>query len=203
MTDPAHLNDERRYRIAVWIVIASEALLFAGLFALYSTYRSEHTRAFEAGIRANLQVIGGINTMVLLTSSFAIAWAIHMVRHDRMRAATWSLFLVLLLGCAFLVLKSIEWSIHIEEGIVPGFAYDGPDHGRGTSLFFTLYYAMTGLHALHVVAGLALVLWVFFRTRHRTIDRDRHLALELVAVYWHFVDAIWVFLWPMFYLMHG
>lgn len=195
------MNDERRYRIAVWIVIASEALLFAGLFALYATYRSEHTHAFEAGIRANIAWIGGLNTMLLLTSSFAIAWAIHRIRHGR--SATWSLLAVLVLGCGFLVFKSIEWSIHIEEGIVPGLAYAGPDHGRGTQLFFTLYYAMTGLHAFHVVAGLALVLWVFVRARRRTIDRDRHLALELVAVYWHFVDAIWVFLWPMFYLMHG
>jgi cytochrome c oxidase subunit 3 len=195
------MNDERRYRIAVWIVIASEALLFAGLFALYATYRSEHTRAFEAGIRANIQWIGGVNTMLLLTSSFAIAWAIHTVR--RGRTPTLSLIAVLLLGCGFLVFKSIEWTEHVREGIVPGLAYAGPDHGRGTTLFFTLYYAMTGLHAFHVVAGLALVLWVFVRVRRRTIDRERHLALELVAVYWHFVDVIWVFLWPMFYLMHG
>lgn len=197
------MNDERRYRIAIWIVIASEALLFAGLFALYAGYRSQYTTAFTQGVRADVQWIGGVNTFVLLSSSFAIAWAIHMVRHARMRAAVWSLGGVIVLGCVFLALKAVEWTEHVHEGIVPGLAYAGPDHGPGTSLFFTLYYGMTGLHALHVIAGLVLVGWVFVRARRRTIDRDRHLALELVALYWHFVDAIWVFLWPMFYLMHG
>jgi len=197
------VNDERRYRIAVWIVIASEALLFAGLFALYATYRSEYTATFEAGVRDDIQWIGGVNTILLLTSSFAIAWAIHQVRADRPHGAALSLAAVLALGLAFLGLKLLEWSQHISEGIVPGLAYAGPDHGPGTSLFFTLYYGMTGLHALHVVAGLALVAWIFVRVRRRRVTPEHHLSLELVALYWHFVDAVWVFLWPMFYLMHG
>ena len=197
------LSIERRYRIAVWIVIASEALLFAGLFGLYFAYRSEYTQAFEAGVRADYQWIGGANTMVLLTSSFAIAWAILATRAGRQRVATWCLAAVLLLGLCFLVLKGLEWGLHIEEGIVPGPAYHGSYHGRGTILFFTLYYAMTGLHAAHVVAGMCLVLWMFVRAYHRRLTPESHMALELVALYWHFVDAIWVFLWPMFYLMHG
>jgi cytochrome c oxidase subunit 3 len=197
------MNDERRYRIAVWIVIASEALLFAGLFALYANYRNEYTQAFEAGVRNNIQWAGGTNTILLLTSSFAIAWAIHMVRAARVRAAAWSLAAVLVLGLGFLVFKLLEWTEHIHEGIVPGTAYAGPDHGPGTPLFFTLYYGMTGLHALHVIAGLALVTWVFVRAVRKRLEPERHLSLELVAMYWHFVDAIWVFLWPMFYLMHG
>lgn len=196
------MNDERRYRIAVWIVIASEALLFAGLFTLYAAYRVEYPRAFAEGVVDDIQWIGGANTFVLLTSSFAIAWAIHRMRAGQARSATRWLVVVLLLGCAFLGLKLLEWSKHIHDGIVPGLTYAGPDHGAGTKLFFTLYYAMTGLHALHVIAGLTLVAWVTARAHRRTIDRDNHIALELVALYWHFVDAIWVFLWPMFYLMH-
>lgn len=197
------MNDERRYRLAVWIVIASEALLFAGLFALYAGYRSQYTSAFEAGVRADIQWIGALNTLLLLTSSFAIAWSIHLVRGARLRGATWSLAAVLVLGVAFLGFKLLEWSEHIREGVVPGLAYAGPDHGTGTSLFFTLYYGMTGLHAAHVVAGLVLVTWVFRRAYRYRLTPDHHLSLELVALYWHFVDAIWVFLWPMFYLMHG
>jgi cytochrome c oxidase subunit 3 len=194
---------ERRYRIAVWTVIASEALLFAGLFGLYFGYRSEYGAAFTAGVHDDYQWIGGANTIVLLTSSFAIAWAIHATRAGRARVATWCLAAVLVLGLCFLVLKGVEWGLHIEEGIVPGPAYHADYHGRGTLLFFTMYYLMTGLHAAHVVAGMALVAWMFVRAYHRRLTPERHLALDLVALYWHFVDAIWVFLWPMFYLMHG
>ncbi|HTJ44690.1 MAG TPA: cytochrome c oxidase subunit 3 [Kofleriaceae bacterium] len=187
------MSDERRYRLAIWIVIASETLLFAGLFALYASYRAEYGHAFSEGVRDDLQWIGGTNTLVLLTSSFAIAWAVHAMRAGRARTARRCLELVIVLGLAFLALKLVEWGVHVHDGVVPGVAYSGPDHGPGTSLFFTLYFAMTGLHALHVVAGLALVTWVRVS--------QRPLALELVALYWHFVDAIWVFLWPMFYLM--
>lgn len=195
-------QEERRYRVAVWIVIASEALLFAGLFALYTNYRTEYPRAFAEGVSDDIQWIGGANTLILLTSSFLIAWAIHLMRNARAAAASWSLLGVIVLGGAFLVLKLLEWAKHIHDGILPGIGYyHGAYHGRGTTLFFTLYYFMTGLHALHVVAGLALVTWVFLRTRTRTITPDRFMALELVALYWHFVDLVWVFLWPMFYLM--
>jgi cytochrome c oxidase subunit 3 len=197
------VNDERRYRIAIWIVIASEALLFAGLFALYAAYRHEYPRAFAAGVREDTTWIGGVNTFILLTSSFAIAWSIHALRADRARAAARALAAVLVLGAAFLALKGLEWSTHVRAGIIPGPAFSGPDHGPGTRLFFTLYYGMTGLHALHVLAGLALVTWVLAWTRRGLIHRDRRLPVELVALYWHFVDAIWVVLWPMFYLMRG
>ncbi|HSN28556.1 MAG TPA: cytochrome c oxidase subunit 3 [Kofleriaceae bacterium] len=176
------LNEHRRYHLAVWIVIASEALLFAGLFALYWSYRAEFPAQFDAGITHDVQWMGGLNTFLLLTSSFAIAWSILMTRQGRRGAATISLVVTLVLGAAFLFFKFWEWKMHGDEGLVPG-----------SSLFFTLYFLMTGLHALHVIAGMSLVTWV-------TVRAERGLALELVALYWHFVDVIWVFLWPMFYL---
>ncbi len=192
---------ERRYRIAVLIVVASEALLFAGLFDLYASYRTQYHTAFAAGVREDIQWIGGVNTLVLLTSSFWMAWAIHLVRQGKSRGATWSLAIVLALGCVFLALKGLEWGEHIEEGVVLGTGYSGKFLGDGTRLFFSLYFLMTGLHALHVVAGMALVAWMLVRVRQRRIAAERHLNLELVGLYWHFVDLIWVFLWPMFYLM--
>lgn len=175
-------NEHRRYHLAVWTVIASEALLFAGLFALYWSYRAEYPAQFDAGIAHDLSWDGALNTLLLLTSSFAIAWSILMTREGRRTAATISLVVTLVLGAGFLFFKFYEWHEHVGEGLVPG-----------VSLFFTLYYLMTGLHAFHVVAGMCLVLWV-------TVRRQRGLALELVALYWHFVDVIWVFLWPMFYV---
>jgi len=191
----APIERERHgYSLAVWLVIASEALLFAGLFALYAAYRAEYPAEFRAGVAENVAWIGGTNTMVLLTSSFAMAWAVHSIRSGgRPKLA---LAVVLALGGVFLVLKAVEWTGHVEHGIVPGASGELPL--RGHALFFTLYYFMTGLHAAHVVAGLVLVAWILARVRRA---RETEVAGELVGVYWHFVDLIWVFLWPLFYLL--
>jgi cytochrome c oxidase subunit 3 len=184
-----NVQREHALQIAVWIVIASEALLFAGLFALFASYRAEYPREFHLAAARDIGAIGGINTMILLASSFAMAWAILRARQGGYPRR--ALAAVMVLGSAFLVLKLVEWSIHLHDGIAPGTAGDLP--ARGAALFFTLYYFMTGLHAAHVVAGLALVAWVTARPRLHT--------MELVGVYWHFVDLVWVFLWPLFYLL--
>ncbi len=187
--------DRHGFRVAVWIAIASEALLFAGLFALYAAYRSQHGVAFHAAAARDVAWIGGTNTMILLASSFAMALAIHLARAGRRRAARGAATAVLALGSTFLVLKLYEWHLHIDDGIVPGAS--GDLAARGAILFFSLYYLMTGLHALHVIAGLALVTWARAHVRRS----DDPTVIELVGVYWHFVDLVWVFLWPLFYLV--
>jgi cytochrome c oxidase subunit 3 len=184
------------FRVAVWLAIASEALLFSGLFMLYASYRSEHSTAFHLAAAEDVSWIGGTNTMILLTSSFAMAVAIHFARLGRRGVARGWAAGVIVLGCAFLAFKGYEWSLHLRDGIAPGAAGD-LEGVRGASLFFTLYYLMTGLHALHVIAGMLFVAWA----RHRTRRDDDPLAIELVGVYWHFVDVVWVFLWPLFYLV--
>lgn len=189
MTEVATSQRQHGLQIALWIIIASEALLFAGLFALYASYRAEYPREFHAAASRDLGTIGGINTMILLASSFAMAWAI--MRSRQAANPRRALAIVLALGSAFLALKLVEWGVHIHDGITPGSAGDLP--ARGAALFFTLYFFMTGLHAAHVVAGLGLVTWVTARPRVHT--------MELVGLYWHFVDAVWVFLWPLFYLL--
>jgi len=172
------MNRPHALRIAVWVVIASEALLFGGLFMIYGAYHAEHAEAFRRAGAHDIGWIGGTNTMVLLVSSFFAAAAIHL----RSKALVLP---VIGLGVVFLGFKALEWTIHIRDGIVPG---SGP---RGESLFYTLYYLMTGLHALHVVAGVVLMVWA----------RSRLSVLPLVGLYWHFVDVVWVFLWPLFYLV--
>jgi cytochrome c oxidase subunit III len=183
--------------IAVWIIIASEALLFAGLFMLYVSYRSEYPAEFRLAAARDIGWIGGLNTMILLASSFFVAWAIHRLHAGKRPLAT--LACVLVLGSAFLVLKATEWSIHIGDGITPGHAGDLPAHGA--TLFFTLYYLMTGLHAAHVVAGLALIAWATALVHRSRVTAANPTILELVGLYWHFVDLVWVFLWPLFYLL--
>lgn len=190
-------------RLGMWVFMAAETLLFAALFALYATERYEHLEGFEEGVRHNLTAGGTLMTVVLLASSFSIAWAVHELRHGRGALAGWLATATALLGAGFLGMKMYEYADHVAHGIVPGghspfFARHG---GRGLVAFFNLYWLMTGLHFIHVIVGVMLLFllasWVF-RSR---IGSEKSHVLETGALYWHMVDAIWVFLWPMFYLM--
>ena len=185
-------------RFGMWIFLGSELLLFAGLFALYTAYRSEYAADFAQAIHHNALALGSINTVVLIVSSFTVAWAVHAVRTGHRSTALWMLAITMVLGATFLVLKGVEYGEHIAEGIVPG-----PDYafaalpGHGARLFFMLYYLMTGLHAVHMIGGLTVMLWLTHRVWKR---RVRGAEVELGALYWHLVDSIWIFLWPLFYL---
>ena len=187
-------------RLGVWIFLGSELLLFAGLFALYAAYRTEYAAAFAEGVHHNELWIGTTNTAVLIVSSFTVAWAVHSARVDRMRRASLMLAISILLGLVFLTLKGLEYSHHFSEGIYPGPAFSYPGLPAGSRLFFTLYYFMTGLHALHMIGGIAVMAWLAVRVRRRRTTAAYHPELEAGALYWHLVDAIWIFLWPLFYL---
>ncbi len=194
-------KQEHAVRFGMWLFLGSETLLFAGLFGLYATYRAVHADAFLAASHHNNVAIGTINTVVLITSSFTVAWAVHALGEDRPRAALRSLGWTLLFGCTFLVLKGIEYGQHMRDGILPGRHYrfsELPD--RGARLFFTLYYFMTALHALHVVGGMVFLAVAMGLVRRGRITARRPLTLELAGLYWHLVDAIWIFLWPLLYI---
>jgi cytochrome c oxidase subunit 3 len=184
-------SETHSYRIAIWVLVASEALLFAGLFGLYTGLRAEYPQAFAQAVGQDVQIL----------ASFAVAWSLHLTRKgDDGRKAGWWLLLALLLGTAFAALKLTEYSIHIRDGIYAGKHSTGPYFGHGTQVFYTLYYLMTGLHLFHLVVGIALVVWMLVLARRRSLGQHL-LALELVGVYWNFVDMVWFWLWPMFYLM--
>jgi cytochrome c oxidase subunit 3 len=191
-------------RLGMWVFLSSEAMLFAALFALYAAYRAAYTADFTAASKHSNLLIGSINTGVLLTSSFVVAMSLDAVRRERPRRAAALLLGAAAMGFLFLVLKGIEYTGHVEEGIAPGDAYSFaalPAHGA--AIFFTLYYAMTGLHALHVAGGTAILLWLARLARRGDFapERSGHALLECGALYWHLVDAIWIFLWPIFYLV--
>jgi cytochrome c oxidase subunit 3 len=140
---------------------------------------------------------------VLIVSSFTVAWALYSLRRDRPRTTLRMLALTLLLGVTFLVIKSFEYAHHIEDGILPGRDHAfSARHGlpEGAQLFFTLYYFMTGLHALHMIGGLVVMAWLWLRVRRGRTTAAYHAELELGALYWHLVDSIWIVLWPLFYL---
>ena len=194
-------KQEHAARFGMWIFLGSELLLFAGLFALYAAYRAEYARAFTAGVHHNALYLGTTNTVVLIVSSFTVAWAVHSMRAARPRVALRMLVLTMLLGATFLVIKGFEYAQHFAEGIFPGryYAFDGlPEGGK---LFFTLYYLMTGLHGLHVVGGMAALTVATVRAAQGTYGPAHYTPLELVVLYWHLVDVIWIFLWPLLYLV--
>jgi cytochrome c oxidase subunit 3 len=189
-------------RLGMWVFIGSEALLFSALFALYAAYRVAHPDAFRAAAAHTDLALGSIMTVVLLTSSYLVAMSLSRVRQLRPGAATAFLAGAIALGLLFLALKAAEYAEHFASGIYPGVWYSSAElPGGGANVFFTLYYAMTGLHALHVLGGVLLLSWLAWRVHRGSFDDVYHTPLELGGMYWHFVDVIWVFLWPLFYLL--
>jgi cytochrome c oxidase subunit 3 len=192
-------------RLAMWVFLSSEVLFFAGLFALYGTYRVEHPEGFGEGVLHNTLALGTTNTGVLLLSSYAIAMAVHELRRGKVRAAALLTGATLALGLAFLGIKTTEYILHFREGIYPGGqgAFFEEHATPGIAMFFTLYFCMTGLHALHVIAGMTVLAFLLFKIRRGQVTPLASHPLAIGAVYWHLVDAIWIFLWPLFYLVPG
>lgn len=191
-------------RFGMWVFLASEVLLFSGLFALYAAERASHPTSFAFGVSENLGWVGTTNTFVLLTSSSLVALAVHVLRDDRRRLASGLIAGTILLGLAFLGLKTYEYDDHIHHGAVAGghtrYFVEHASH-EGLPAFFNLYWISTGAHAVHVTVGL-LVLGVFaLRTGRRRLGATRAHQLEVAALYWHLVDAVWIFLWPLYYLV--
>lgn len=194
-------KQEHALRFGMWLFLASEVLLFAGLFALYTAYRTKYSADFAAGFHHNWLALGSINTVVLIVSSFTVAWSVHSLRADRRRTTIIMLAITMALGFTFLVLKGIEYTDHIREGILPGAHYAYAELATpGAKVFFTLYYLMTGVHAIHMIIGLGLMAWLTRRVVRYVTTAGYHAELELGALYWHLVDSIWIFLWPLFYL---
>ncbi len=191
-------------RLGMWGFLGSEVTLFGGLFALYAAYRAMYGHEFVAAVGHNNLAIGTINTLILLTSSFTVALTVWAARAARSKLIAPLLGLTILLGCVFLLLKGIEWSQHFHQGILPGLHYRNREMQEfGAKVFFTLYFIMTGLHAIHVVIGIAVLGWFAVQAGRRLYTPEHHVTLEMATLYWHLVDIVWIFLWPAFYLMRG
>jgi len=188
-------------RLGMWLFLASEVLLFAGLFALYASYRAMYRGDFLAAAKHNDLFLGTLNTFVLITSSFTVAASVWAAQHGRPRLITPLLVATVALAAVFMVVKAIEYRAHFHEGIYPGPAYHFAELDTyGARTFYTLYYFMTGLHAIHVLMGLAALVWMAIWNLKRPFGPDHHVPLELAGLYWHLVDVIWIFLWPLLYL---
>lgn len=197
------MHERQASLTGMWVFLATEMLFFGGMFTAYAVYRFQYAPAFAEASRALNALWGGMNTAVLILSSTTMALAVRAARLDQRRTVTVWLCLTGFLGTLFLVIKGMEWRMDGREHHVPirgmGFFFQG-QHADHVRLFFNLYFTMTGIHALHLVIGIVLVL-VLARFSHRGRFRDGNDSpVEMAGLYWHFVDIIWIFLFPLFYL---
>jgi len=187
-------------RFGMWLFLLTEILLFGGLFLLYSVYRADHPEDFHRGAGELSVVIGALNTVILLTSSLTAACSITAVRRRNTSGAVLLLFATILLALFFLINKYFEWGTKFEHGLYPG-ARHLTELPRGEQIFFSLYFAMTGLHGLHVIIGMTVLGIVMNRILKGAVHADSYTWLENGALYWHLVDMIWIFLFPLLYLI--
>ena len=193
-------RDDEASKLGMWLFIFTELLLFGGLFLVYSIFRAEYPLAFHASSLELSVTIGAINTIVLLFSSMTIAMALTAIqKNDQKRAL---IFIGITLFCAaiFLVNKYLEWGHKFEMRLYPGSPLM-PFLGRGYLLYFSLYFFMTGLHALHIIIGMTLLVICYFKVKSKNINSKDYVLLENGALYWHLVDLIWIFLFPLMYLI--
>ena len=198
--------------LGMWLFLCQEIMFFGGLFCVYAIYRVLNPDAWLAGSTSLSVITGGINTTVLLCSSFSMAMGVYYAQTGDNKKLLRALAATLALGLLFIGLKlQFEYIPKYQEGVFPG-ANWGP-HGhhyghlaevtnqKGLQMFFVLYFIMTGMHALHMIIGFGLIIWLMWKARHNTFGPQRYMAVENFGLYWHFVDIVWVFLFPMFYLV--
>ena len=193
-------RDDEASKLGIWLFIFTELLFFGGLFITYAVYRHAHPQAFHMAAQQLDVAVGTINTVILLISSMTIAMATTSIQKKDKRTTLILIGITLVLALVFLVNKYFEWSAKIDHGIWPG----SPlleELGRGDILFFGLYFFMTGLHALHIIIGMVLIIVIFVRVRKDKLSFDNFQLLENGGLYWHLVDLIWIFLFPLFYLI--
>jgi cytochrome c oxidase subunit III len=226
-----HFDDaEQQYvaaELGMWVFLATEVLFFGGAFCGYALYRYLYQAEFIAGSHRLDVSLGTINTAVLLTSSLTMVLAVHAAQMNRRGALVGFLFLTIVLGAAFLGVKGYEYHHKFEERLVPGrnfsFAHEQPGHESPTSiqqakqagdaekqanvnprnveLFFSFYFAMTGLHALHMIIGIGVLGVLLVAAMRGAFTGGRFTPIEMTGLYWHFVDIVWVFLFPLLYLI--
>ncbi len=187
-------------KIGMWMFLFTELLFFGGMFLLYSVFRYRFALDFHVAAANENIVLGSLNTFILLTSSCTIALAIAALRRGKSRLSSSLQLATIALGTAFLAIKYIEWTAKIRLGLYP----NSPvllQKSPGEILFFGLYYVMTGIHGLHVLIGIGAIAFMVVFTRRKKITRQNPIRLENTGLYWHFVDIIWIYLFPLFYLI--
>jgi cytochrome c oxidase subunit III len=194
--------------LGMWIFLVTEVLFFGGMFTAYAIYRETYRHAFEGASNLLDLRLGAFNTIVLILSSLTMALAVWAGRQGRNNLIILFLALTMLLGATFLGVKVVEYKQKFEHHEVPGphfvIPLDEETHQplpRQSEMFFSLYFCMTGLHALHMIIGIGLLSWLILRARRDEFTVRYNTPVDMVGLYWHFVDIVWIFLFPLLYLL--
>jgi cytochrome c oxidase subunit 3 len=192
--------------LGMWIFLVQEVMFFGGLMCGYVVYRTMYPGAWHAGSHELSIILGAFNTGVLIASSFTMAMAVYSAQTGKNRALIGFLIATLILGSVFLGVKVYEYNHKWEEGLVPGLKFH-PQHlpanvsAPHVQLFFAFYFSMTGMHALHMVIGAGLLIWLIVLAQQRRFSPEHCSHVDYVGLYWHFVDIVWIFLFPLLYLL--
>ena len=194
-------------KMGMWVFIVNEILFFGGLFCAYIVFRSWYPDLFQQAAYELNAVLGGINTVVLIGSSLSVAMAIRAAQTDNIKGLRINLIITILLACVFMAIKAYEYNHKFHLGIFPG-AYYNPapevlehlSHPKA-NVFFSIYYMLTGVHALHVLIGVGLMVWLYIRAGKGHFGSEYYTPVEITGLYWHLVDLIWIFLFPLLYLI--
>jgi cytochrome c oxidase subunit 3 len=193
--------------LGMWVFLITEIMFFGGMFLAYTIYRTTFPVVFALASSSLNLPIGATNTCVLLLSSFTMVMAVRAAQLGQKRMVIFFLIFTMLFGFAFLGIKAYEWTEKFEEHHVPAQAsfhldgVTGPDQQGHAKLFFSLYFAMTGLHALHMVVGVGILSFIILKTVRGTYSTKYYTPVDIAGLYWHFVDVVWIFLFPLFYLI--
>lgn len=187
--------------LGMWVFLATEIMFFGVLFVAFTVYRMYYPQAFGQGSADMNVLLGSINTAVLITSSLTMALAVSSAASDQQRSLRWWLVLTMLLGCAFIVIKGFEYYQHYLDHKMPAvwFEATGADAGK-VQMFFVFYFFMTGLHVVHLLVGIGVLLVILGRSMAGHFSAQYHMPVAIAGLYWSFVDIIWVFLFSIFYL---
>ncbi len=200
ITGHAVHRDDEASKIGMWLFLFTELLLFGGLFLVYTIYRHLNYDAFSKAAESLSVTFGTINTIVLITSSLTVALSISAIKANQAKKAKNLLWLTIFFALVFMVNKYFEWSAKIDHGLFPGMEHF-MNLPPGEGLFFLLYFFMTGLHAFHIIAGSIFIIVVIRQIANGKVKHDDYILHENAGLYWHLVDVIWIYLFPLFYLI--
>lgn len=196
-----HHRDDYGQKMGMWLFLFTEVLLFGGLFLLYMAYRIEYLQDFVMAAKTLKIPMGALNTIVLLTSSLTMVLSIVAIQRGKKWLSVTFLSTTIGFAVMFLVIKYFEWSAKYEHGIFP-LQEELQNLPNGEIIFYGLYYAMTGLHAIHIIIGMVILSIMLRKVVKGSINKDKYVLLENGGLYWHLVDLIWIFLFPLLYLLH-